>query len=94
MARCGLAGKCFTVTDMSISRCFGKGKGLIILQRMRRRLRSFGQREIVERLPIGQARIAPPAGFALLDGKPIDSILWKELYPEFRRPEVMARIDA
>jgi hypothetical protein len=34
------------------------------------------------------------AAFALLDGKPIDSILWKELYPEFRRPEVMARIDA
>lgn len=34
------------------------------------------------------------AAFALLDGKPIDSLLWKELYPEFRRPEVMARIDA
>lgn len=34
------------------------------------------------------------AVFALLDGKPIDSILWKELYPEFRRPQVIARIDA
>jgi hypothetical protein len=34
------------------------------------------------------------AAFALLDGKVIDSILWKKLYPEFRRPEVMARLDA
>jgi RNA ligase len=34
------------------------------------------------------------AAFALLDGKSIDSILWKDLYPAFRRPEVLARIDA
>lgn len=34
------------------------------------------------------------AAFAALDGKPIAPVLWKRLYPEFRRPDAAARIDA
>ena len=34
------------------------------------------------------------AVFALLDGKPVDGILWKQLYPDFYRPEIAARIEA
>lgn len=34
------------------------------------------------------------AVFAALDGKDAWSILWKQLYPEFRRPEVAERIEA
>ena len=34
------------------------------------------------------------AAFAALDGKPTWSILWKQLYPEFRRPQAMSRIEA
>lgn len=34
------------------------------------------------------------AVFAALDSKPTDEILWKLLYPEFRRPEIAARLEA
>jgi len=34
------------------------------------------------------------AAFLALDGKPTAPALWKKLYPEFRRPEVAARIEA
>jgi hypothetical protein len=33
------------------------------------------------------------AVFALLDGRSIDSILWQQLYPEFRRPGVVGRMN-
>lgn len=39
-------------------------------------------------------RHVAPAIFAAIDGKQTASILWKQLYPEFRRPEVAARIEA
>lgn len=34
------------------------------------------------------------AAFAALDGKPTGQILWRQLYPEFRRPGIAARIEA
>lgn len=34
------------------------------------------------------------AVFAALDGKPTEAILWKAIYPEFRRPEVVSRIES
>ena len=34
------------------------------------------------------------AAFAALDGKPVAPILWKQLYPEFRRPEIVQRVES
>lgn len=38
-------------------------------------------------------QVASPA-FLAIDGKPTWAAIWKQLYPEFRRPEVAARIEA
>ena len=34
------------------------------------------------------------SAFAALDGKPTTQIIWKQIYPEFRRPEAMARVES
>lgn len=34
------------------------------------------------------------AAFSALDGKPFDQLLWKLLYPEYRRPSVAERLEA
>lgn len=39
-------------------------------------------------------RLYSSAVFAILDGKNIEPIIWKMLYPEYARPELAARIEA
>jgi hypothetical protein len=43
---------------------------------------------------IANHRDLSSAVFALLDGKSCDGVLWKKLYPEFRRPSMADRLDA
>lgn len=43
---------------------------------------------------MGNNRDLAGAVFAMLDGKSCDSVLWKKLYPEFRRPKVAELIEA
>lgn len=43
---------------------------------------------------IGDYKDVSSAVFASMDKKPISPIIWKQLYPEFRRPEIAGRLDA
>jgi RNA ligase len=43
---------------------------------------------------LGDFKDVASAAFAAIDHKPTAAILWKQLYPEFRRPEAVGRIEA